>query len=45
MGQTINTMSSGELQRLKLAHFLSEKNEKSILIFDIINVSPQVLDL
>ena len=34
MGQTINTMSSGELQRLKLAHFLSEKNEKSILIFD-----------
>ena len=34
MGQAINTMSSGELQRLKLGHFLSKQNKKSILIFD-----------
>ena len=34
MGQAINTMSSGELQRLKLGHFLSKQDKKSILIFD-----------
>ncbi|RPG60007.1 MAG: excinuclease ABC subunit A [Flavobacteriales bacterium TMED191] len=34
MGQAINSMSSGELQRLKLGHFLSKQNKKSILIFD-----------
>ena len=34
LGQPINTLSSGELQRLKIASFLNEKKGKSILIFD-----------
>ncbi|MBJ04415.1 MAG: excinuclease ABC subunit A [Flavobacteriales bacterium] len=34
LGQTINTFSSGELQRLKLASFINEKQKNSILIFD-----------
>ena len=34
LGQPINTLSSGELQRLKLGCFLNEKQKNSILIFD-----------
>jgi len=34
LGQTINTLSSGELQRLKLASFLNRKYKNNILIFD-----------
>ncbi|MAQ70445.1 MAG: excinuclease ABC subunit A [Flavobacteriales bacterium] len=34
LGQGINTLSSGELQRLKLASFLTNKTKKSIFIFD-----------
>ena len=34
LGQTINTLSSGELQRLKLASFLNKKCKNNILIFD-----------
>ena len=34
LGQGINTLSSGELQRLKLASFLTKKTKKSIFIFD-----------
>ena len=34
LGQPISTLSSGEMQRLKLGSFLSKKNKKSILIFD-----------
>ena len=34
LGQSVSTLSSGEAQRLKIASFLSEKKDKSILIFD-----------
>jgi excinuclease ABC subunit A len=34
LGQGVNTLSSGELQRLKLASFLTRKTKKSIFIFD-----------
>ena len=34
LGQPISTLSSGEIQRLKLGSFLNKKNKKSILIFD-----------
>ena len=34
IGQPVSTLSSGEIQRLKLGSFLSKKNKKSILIFD-----------
>jgi excinuclease ABC subunit A len=34
LGQGVNTLSSGELQRLKLASFLTQKTKKSIFIFD-----------
>ena len=34
LGQSVSTLSAGEAQRLKLASFLSEKQEKSVLIFD-----------
>ena len=34
LGQSIATLSSGEIQRLKLGSFLGKKNEKSILMFD-----------
>ena len=34
LGQPMSTLSSGEMQRIKLGSFLSKKNKKSILIFD-----------
>ena len=34
LGQSLSTLSSGEAQRLKIASFLNEKKEKSVLIFD-----------
>jgi len=34
LGQSMATLSSGEIQRLKLGSFLSNENKKSILIFD-----------
>ena len=33
-GQTLSTLSGGELQRLKLASFINSNLENSILIFD-----------
>ena len=34
LGQSMTTLSSGEIQRLKLGSFLIKKDKKSILIFD-----------
>ena len=34
LGQPMSTLSSGEMQRIKLGYFLGKKNKKSILIFD-----------